>query len=66
MFDEDQTGKISFANLKRVIEMVGEKISDAEIAQMIAEVDVPPRCNPSSLLLLQISPKPSALSSPRS
>ena len=38
LFDEDQTGKISFANLKRVIEMVGEKIPDSEIHEMINEV----------------------------
>mmetsp|Transcript_8714 Transcript_8714/g.20383 ORF Transcript_8714/g.20383 Transcript_8714/m.20383 type:complete len:219 (+) Transcript_8714:1-657(+) len=39
LFDEDQTGRISFDNLKRVIEMVGESISDAEIEDMITEAD---------------------------
>merc|ERR1711998_591521 len=31
LFDQDKKGKIFFADLKRVIELVGENISDAEI-----------------------------------
>ena len=34
-------GKIFFADLKRVIELVGENISDAEIEEMIKEVSPP-------------------------
>lgn len=39
LFDDDRTGKISFTNLKRVIEMVGEHMTDDEIQEMIDEAD---------------------------
>ena len=35
VFDDDATGKISFQNLKRFAEEIGEKMSDFEIQQMI-------------------------------
>jgi hypothetical protein len=38
LFDEDQAGRISFQNLKRVCEMIGERLSDEEIQEMIDEV----------------------------
>jgi hypothetical protein len=42
-------GKIFFADLKRVIELVGENISDAEIEEMIKEVS-PPTQEPDPML----------------
>ena len=38
LFDEDRTGRISFQNLKRVCEMIGERLTDEEIQEMIDEV----------------------------
>ena len=39
LFDEDQTGKISFKNLKKISGEVGENLSDEELHDMIAEAD---------------------------
>ena len=39
LFDDDGTGKISFEKLKRVVQMVGEKLSDEEIQEMIDQAD---------------------------
>ena len=35
----DKTGKISFANLKRVLNEIGEGMNDEEIQAMITEAD---------------------------
>jgi Ca2+-binding EF-hand superfamily protein len=39
LFDDDGTGRISFDKLKRVVQMVGEKLSDEEIQEMIDQAD---------------------------
>ena len=39
LFDEDETGKITFANLKRVAKELGENMTDEELMEMIDEAD---------------------------
>ena len=39
LFDEDHTGRISFKNLKKISQEIGENLNDDELHEMIAEAD---------------------------
>merc|ERR1712182_31199 len=39
LFDEDEIGKISFRNLKRIAQELGENLNDEELQEMIDEAD---------------------------
>uniref|UniRef100_A0A914WG27 EF-hand domain-containing protein n=1 Tax=Plectus sambesii TaxID=2011161 RepID=A0A914WG27_9BILA len=39
LFDDDNTGHITFTNIQRVAKELGENISDEELKEMIAEAD---------------------------
>jgi len=39
LFDEDEKGKISFRNLKRISQELGENLTDEELTEMIEEAD---------------------------
>merc|ERR1719465_317054 len=39
LFDDDNTGKVTFENLKRVAKELGERLTDEELQEMIDEAD---------------------------
>ena len=39
LFDREGSGAVSFAQLKRIVQQIGETISDEELHEMIAEAD---------------------------
>jgi Ca2+-binding EF-hand superfamily protein len=39
LFDEDGVGRISFKNLRKISNEIGEKLTDEELREMLEEAD---------------------------
>merc|ERR1712194_418770 len=59
LFDDDETGRISFKNLKRVAKELGETMTDEELQEMVDEADRDGDCEINEEEFLRIMKKTS-------
>ena len=53
-FDKDKDGHISIHDLRKAIQEIGEKVSDNELRDLIAEVDINKNCTIEEEEFLQV------------
>lgn len=56
-FDKDKDGHISIHDLRKALLEIGEKVSDDELRELIAEVDINKNCTIEEEEFLQVSRK---------